>query len=76
MNDNLKTPVFTLVKIQTSDGEKKTFKNRIGIAYRKDDGEILVKLNALPLNGTLLIGEFESGDGAEYQDEQERSENS
>ena len=34
---------------------EKTYWNRIGAAWKRDDGGFSLKLNALPLNGELLI---------------------
>lgn len=42
--------VYTIVK----NGEK-DFWNRIGTAFVNKDGSLKVKLNALPINGELMI---------------------
>lgn len=52
-----KAPVYAVVDIHTENATKK-FRNRIGIAYEKENGEISVVLNAFPVNGKLVIGLF------------------
>ena len=37
----------------------KTYWNRIGVAFTNKDGSINVKLDALPLSGTLQIRDYE-----------------
>ena len=40
----------------------KTFWNRIGVAFTNRDGSINVKLDALPIGGTLQIRDYEPRD--------------
>lgn len=47
--------VFTI--INNGDENKKGFWQRIGVAFENKDGSLNVKLNALPVNGTLHIRE-------------------
>ena len=44
--------VFTVV---TTEGFERPFWVRIGVAFENSDGSLNVKLNALPVNGTLHI---------------------
>jgi hypothetical protein len=47
--------VFNIVKNE----EGKGFWTRVGVAFENKDGSLNVKLNCLPLNGTLHIREKE-----------------
>jgi hypothetical protein len=43
------------VKESTKDGEKKSFWNKLGVAYENKDGSISVHLDSLPMDGKLQI---------------------
>ncbi len=49
----------------TERGEK-TFWNRIGVAFTNRDGSINVKLDAVPLSGTLQIRDYEPRDDPDH----------
>ena len=44
--------VYTVVQ---SEGYEKPFWVKIGVAFENSDGSLNVRLNALPVNGTLHI---------------------
>ena len=50
--------VFNIVK----NDEGKGFWTRVGVAFENSDGSFNVKLNCLPLNGTLHIRERKDKD--------------
>lgn len=50
--------VYTVIEQENRDN----FWCRIGVAFRNRDGSINVKLNALPVNGTLHIREQSDND--------------
>lgn len=52
---------YTIVERET-DGETKSFWVRVGVAFENKDGSINVRLDALPLNGTLQLREYEPRD--------------
>ncbi len=66
-NDKIKD-VFTIHESDKAgpDGKKKSFFVRIGVGYVNGDGSINLKLNALPVNGTIHVRNHES------QEERER----
>ena len=39
----------------STTGEVKTFWTRVGVAFQNSDGSETLKLDALPLNGTLIV---------------------
>jgi hypothetical protein len=55
--------VFTMTEREVN-GEKKTFWTRVGVAFVNRDGSITIKLDALPLSGTLQVRE----EDREYQE--------
>ena len=55
--------VYTVVEREGAQGgkdEKKSFWIRIGVAFVNRDGSMNVKLDALPVNGTLQIRDREA----------------
>jgi hypothetical protein len=67
MSDKIKD-VFTIHEGEKAgaDGKKKSYFVRIGVGYVNQDGSINLKLNALPVNGTIHVRNHES------QEERER----
>lgn len=53
MGENKKPDFQVTTPIKTGD---KTFWQIIGAAWKKDDGNISIKLNALPLGDSLFLG--------------------
>jgi hypothetical protein len=49
---------FKVCYVITERGEK-TYWNRIGVAFTNKDGSINVKLDALPIGGTMQIRDYE-----------------
>jgi hypothetical protein len=52
----VKKAVFVLTEKMTPDGTR-TFWTRVGAAFDNKDGSVTVRLDALPLSGTLQIRE-------------------
>jgi hypothetical protein len=50
--------VFTIVE----RGAGKSFWTRVGVGFVNRDGSITLKLDAIPINGTLQVREWESRD--------------
>lgn len=67
---------YTIVERET-EGETKGFWVRVGVAFENKDGSINVRLDALPVNGTLQLREYEARDdddrGSEPPAESRRS---
>lgn len=53
---------YTIV-VRETEGETKSFWVRVGVAFENKDGSINVRLDALPVNGTLQLREYEARDG-------------
>jgi hypothetical protein len=49
---------FKVCYVITERGEK-TYWNRIGVAFINKDGSLNVKLDALPIGGTMQIRDYE-----------------
>jgi len=49
---------FKVCYVITERGDK-TYWNRIGVAFTNKDGSLNVKLDALPIGGTLQIRDYE-----------------
>lgn len=60
--------VYTIVKQEKSG---KDFWQRVGLAFTNRDGSIYIKLNALPVNGSLYIKKTDGDNGG--SDEQKAS---
>lgn len=56
--------VYTIIEGKNRD-PKKNIWIRIGIAFENRDGSLNVKLNALPINGTLQIRDRKAGNKRE-----------
>jgi len=56
--------VYTIIEGKNRD-TKKNIWIRIGIAFENRDGSLNVKLNALPINGTLQIRDRKAGNKRE-----------
>lgn len=54
--------VFTVVERGTSNGMTKSYWTRVGIGFVNKDGSINLKLDCLPINGTLQVREWEPYD--------------
>jgi hypothetical protein len=57
MDAQTKKAVYTIVERPDGDS-KKSFWVRIGIAFLNRDGSYNVKLDALPMNGTLQVRDW------------------
>jgi hypothetical protein len=60
--------VYTIIEAGKEGTRKEDFWVRVGVAFENKDGSLNVKLNALPVNGTLHIRdrkEDESGEAKE-----------
>lgn len=44
-------------------GEVKTYWTRIGVAFHNSDGSDTLRLDAMPLNGTLIVRDSKPKDG-------------
>lgn len=54
----MEQPKFKVAYVITERNDK-TYWNRIGVAFTNKDGSINVKLDALPIGGTLQIRDYE-----------------
>ena len=54
----METAKFKVAYVITERNDKKYW-NRIGVAFTNSDGSINVKLDALPIGGTLQIRDYE-----------------
>jgi hypothetical protein len=54
----METTKYKVAYVITERNEK-TYWNRIGVAFTNKDGSINVKLDALPIGGTLQIRDYE-----------------
>jgi hypothetical protein len=61
-NTNVKD-VFTIIEDINGDPER-TYWQRVGVAFVNRDGSLNVRLNALPVNGTLHIRD-KKGNGSD-----------
>ncbi|MEM7083739.1 MAG: hypothetical protein AAF465_13495 [Pseudomonadota bacterium] len=59
---NKKPDLYAYTIIETAGEETKDFWQRVGSAWRNQDGSINVSLNALPVNGRLHIREPKADD--------------
>jgi hypothetical protein len=57
LNKNMKA-VFTVI----DRGQGKSIWVRVGVGFTNRDGSLNLKLDAIPVNGTLQVREWESGD--------------
>ena len=56
MDQDKKKAVYTIIEKDSVQGDgKRSFWVRIGAAFVNSDGSYSVKLNALPVNGTLHV---------------------
>jgi hypothetical protein len=51
--------VFTIVERGTSNGMTKSYWTRVGIGFVNKDGSITLKLDCIPISGTLQVREWE-----------------
>ncbi len=61
MDQEKKKAVYTIIEkdnAPTSNGRRKGFWVRIGAAFVNHDGSFTVKLDALPVNGTLHVRDW------------------
>lgn len=50
-------PDYNAFTVIERDGDKKDFWQQVGVAFKNAGGSISVKLNALPINGELVLME-------------------
>jgi len=59
MDQDKKKAVYTIIEKDSVQGDgKRSFWVRIGAAFVNSDGSYSVKLNALPVNGTLHVRDW------------------
>jgi len=63
--------VYTIVEGGREGNRKEDFWVRVGVAFENRDGSINVKLNALPVNGTLHIRERKEVSAEEAKEQSE-----
>jgi hypothetical protein len=51
--------VWTMVERATAGGSPKTYWTRVGVGFVNRDGSINLRLDAIPINGTLQVREWE-----------------
>jgi hypothetical protein len=51
--------VFTIVERGSGNGLTKSYWTRVGVGFVNKDGSITLKLDCLPINGTLQVREWE-----------------
>jgi hypothetical protein len=51
--------VFTIVERGTSNGMTKSYWTRVGTGFVNKDGSITLKLDCIPISGTLQVREWE-----------------
>jgi len=51
--------VFTIVERGTSNGMTKSYWTRVGTGFVNKDGSITLKLDCVPISGTLQVREWE-----------------
>jgi hypothetical protein len=61
MEDQTRTMkmVWTMVERNPGNGPAKSFWTRVGVGFVNRDGSITLRLDAIPLNGTLQVREWE-----------------
>ena len=61
MEDQTRTmkAVFTIVERGSSNGLTKSYWTRVGVGFVNKDGSITLRLDCLPINGTLQVREWE-----------------
>jgi hypothetical protein len=52
--------VFTVVERGSGNGMTKSYWTRVGVGFVNKDGSITLKLDCLPINGTLQVREWEA----------------
>ncbi len=64
MEDNARNMkmVWTMVERGQPNGLAKSYWTRVGVGFVNRDGSITLRLDALPLNGTLQVREWEPFD--------------
>jgi hypothetical protein len=71
MEDNTRNmkAVWTVVERGQANGVTKSYWTRVGVGFVNRDGSLTLKLDAIPLSGSLQVREWESwdrrGDGGE-----------
>lgn len=65
---NARLAAFALTEKTTPEGAK-TFWTKIGVAFRNKDDSITIKLDALPLSGTMQIREDTQRDSKPPRDD-------
>jgi hypothetical protein len=51
--------VFTIVERGTSNGMTKSYWTRVGTGFVNKDGSVTLKLDCIPISGTLQVREWE-----------------
>jgi hypothetical protein len=51
--------VFTIIERGTSNGMTKSYWTRVGVGFVNKDGSITLKLDCIPISGTLQVREWE-----------------
>jgi hypothetical protein len=69
---NMKT-VWTVTERAQTGGATKSFWTRVGVGFVNRDGSINLRLDAIPINGTLQVREWEPADRARDPNEQARA---
>jgi hypothetical protein len=54
--------VFTIVERGSSNGMTKSYWTRVGVGFVNKDGSITLKLDCIPISGTLQVREWEPYD--------------